>query len=67
MQLKKKALDLRTEIMRAEAEELAYAEAEASGVSSPSPSQIVVRRQASGQHKKPSPNEKGSRAQKFPR
>ena len=46
----KKALELRTEIAKAEAEGLAYAEAEASCAASPTPSQIVVRRQDSDHH-----------------
>lgn len=50
LQQRKKALELRTEIAKAEAEELAYAEAEASCVGSPTTSQIVVRRQESGHH-----------------
>lgn len=60
LQLKKKALGLHTEIAKAEAEKLAYDKAEASGVGYPSPSQIVVRPQASGQHRELSPDEKCS-------
>ena len=58
LQQRKKALELRTEIAKAEAEELAYAEAEASCAGSPTPSQIVVRRQESGHHEELSPDTK---------
>ena len=58
LQQRKKALELRTEIAKAEAEELAYAKAEASCVGSPNPSQIVVRRQESGHHEELSPDTK---------
>lgn len=58
LQQRKKALELRTEIAKAETDELAYAEVEASCVGSPTPSQIVVRRKESGHHEELSPDTK---------
>ena len=60
LQQRKKALELRTEIAKAEAEEHACAEAEASCIGSPTPSQIVVRRQESGHHEELSPDTKSA-------